>query len=154
MTILKDYTEKQSCEVELNIESVNDRSVKFNICFRSGHSFPAVNSKTILYLKEGFLEMLSNLKQLNNTHLSMLEHKDPGLCIYHIPQFGTYYYPNYGLLVPEKESDFRYKLIFVLDAGDTNHLMATECGPALCLIVRMEQINEFADSLIAQVNTF
>lgn len=53
----------------------------------TGHSFPAVHSKTILWLKKYFLEMLSNLKQLNNTHLSMLEHNDPGLCIYHIPQF-------------------------------------------------------------------
>ena len=82
----------------------------------------------------------------------MLEHKDPGLCIYHIPQFGTYYFPNYGILVPEKESDLRYKLIFVLDAGEMNLRRATECGPALCLIARMEQINEFANSLIAQVN--
>lgn len=39
MAILKDYTEQPTCEVELNIESVNDMSVKFNICFRSGHSF-------------------------------------------------------------------------------------------------------------------
>ena len=153
MAILKDYTEQPTCEVEVNIESVNDMSVKFNICFRSGHSFPAVHSKSIRCLKEDFLEMLSDLKRLNNTYLSMLEHKDPGLCIYHIPQFGTYYYPNYGLLVPEKERDLRYRLIFVLDAGELNHRMATECGPALCLIVRMEQINEFANSLIAQVNT-
>ncbi|MER2169471.1 MAG: hypothetical protein ABS938_02435 [Psychrobacillus psychrodurans] len=151
MAILKDYTEQPTCEVELNIESVNDVSVKFNICFRSGHSFPAVQS-TILCLKEDFLEMLRDLKQLNNTYLTMLEHKDPGLCIYHIPQFGTYYFPNYGILVPEKESDLRYKLIFVLDAGEMNLRRATECGPALCLIARMEQINEFANSLIAQVN--
>lgn len=157
MVVLKDSTKKPSCEVELNIESVNDMSVKFEICFRSGHSFPVVHSTKINCLKEDFLKMLNDLKQLDNTHLSMLEPKDPGLCIYHIPQFGTYYFPEYGFLVPENgkcESEYLYKLIFVLDAGDTNHLMATGCGPALCIIVKMEQINEFVDSLISQVNSF
>lgn len=151
MVILKDCTKKPSCEVEINIESVNDLSVKFQINFRSGHSFPVVNSTKINCLKEDFLKMLSDLKQLDNTHLSMLEPQDPGLCIYHIPQYGTYYFPEYGLLVPEKESELRYKLIFVLDAGDSNYLMATGCGPALCLIAKMEQINDFTDNLIYQV---
>ncbi len=158
MVILKDSTKEPGCEVELKIESVNNRSrsVKFNICFRSGHSFPDVHSKPINCLKEDFLEMLSDLKQLDNTYLSMLEHKDPGLIVYHIPQFGTYYSPTYGFLIPEKEavSEHRYTLIFVLDAGEMNNFMATGCGPALCLTVTLKQINEFADSLISQVNNF
>lgn len=154
MVILKDCTTKPSCEVELNIESFNDISLKFSIYFRFGSSFPAIQSTKILCLKEDFLRMLKDLKQLDNTQLSMLEHKDPGLCIYHIPQFGNYYYPGYGVLVPEaqKESEHYYKLIFVLDAGEINNFIATGCGPAVCLIVKQDQINEFVDSLISQIN--
>ena len=156
MVILKDDPKDPICEVELNIESVTEQSVAFHICFRSGHIFPTVQSKRIRCLKEDFLEMLSDLKQLNNTHLSMLEHKDPGLCIYHIPHFGTYYYPTHGFFVPDKVcvSECQYTLIFVLDAGEMNHLRATGNGPALCLKVNMEQINEFSESLAHQVNSF
>lgn len=155
MVILKDCTRKPSCEVELNIVSVNGRSLEFDIYLRSGNSFPVFHSLKILCLKEDFLKMLNDLKQLDNTHLSLLEPQDPGLCIYHIPEYGTYFYPEYGYLVPEQsEREDLYKLIFVLDAGDKNHLVATGCGPALCLIVKMEQINEFVDSLKSQVNSF
>ena len=156
MVILKDCISKPSCEVELNIESVNDMSVEFDIYFRFGSSFPAIHSTKLKCLKEDFILMLKDLSRLDNTHLSMLEHKDPGLCIYHIPQFGTYYSPEYGFLVPEKqeESEHHYKLIFVLDAGEINHFLATGCGPAICLIVKRNQINEFVDSLISQINIF
>lgn len=158
MVILKDCTSKPSCEVELNLKSVDDSSVKFEIYFRSGNSFPVVHSSKINCLKEDFLKLLDDLKQLDNTHLSMLEPQDPGLCIYHIPEYGTYYFPEYGFLqVPDNERCEReslYKLIFVLDAGDKNHLVATACGPALCLIVKMEQINEFVNSLKSEVNSF
>ncbi|QPA57076.1 hypothetical protein INQ55_12615 [Lysinibacillus sphaericus] len=78
----------------------------------------------------------------------MLEPQDPGLCIYHIPEYGFLQVPD-----NERERESRYKLTFVLDAGDKNHLVATACGPALCLIVKMEQINEFVNSLKSEVNS-
>jgi len=40
MVILKDYFSQSSCEVEINLVLVNESSVKFNIQFRSGKSFP------------------------------------------------------------------------------------------------------------------
>ncbi|MEK4231393.1 hypothetical protein [Solibacillus sp. FSL H8-0538] len=157
MAILKEYFGHSGCEVEINLTLVNNSSVKFNIYFRSGKSFPDVHSE-ILCMKCDFLKLVDDLKQIDIMHLSMLEPHDPGLCIYHIPQFGTYYYPGYGVhQLPEHEREERelyYKLIFVLDAGERNNKSATESGPALCLIVKMEQINEFVNSLKSEVNSF
>ncbi|MGE7998521.1 hypothetical protein ACQKOF_07565 [Lysinibacillus sp. NPDC093190] len=158
MAILKDYSSVPSnCEVEINLKLVNEESVEFFIDFRSGPAFPDVHME-IACLKRDFLKLLDDLQQINNAHLSMLETQDPGLCVYHIPQFGEYYYPDYGILqIPENERDEwepSYKLIFVLDAGFKNHLRATGCGPSLCLIVKMEQINEFVTSLKSEVNSF
>ncbi|MED3802274.1 hypothetical protein P4562_10085 [Lysinibacillus xylanilyticus] len=157
MAILKDCSSKPSCEVELNIKFVNDESVKFHIDLRFGHAFPEVNTE-IVCLKRDFLKLLDDLQHIDNIHLSMLEFLDPGLCIYHIPEYGTYHFPGYGLFqMPEqerKENEPRIKLIFVLDAGEKNHLVATECGPALCLIVKMDQIKEFVECLIVDVNQY
>ena len=81
-----------------------------------------------------YLILLDALKQIDNIQLSMLEPHDPGLCIYHIPLFGTYYYPGYSThQIPEQErNEWKplYRLIFVLDAGERNNYRATECGPA------------------------
>ncbi|QDQ03227.1 hypothetical protein FOH38_23900 [Lysinibacillus fusiformis] len=157
MAILKDYASKPNCEVEINLTLVNDQSVKFRIDFRSGPAFPEVHTE-ILCLKRDFFKLLDDLKQIDITHLSMLEHHDPGLCVYHIPQFGKYYYPGYGFLqIPEHERNEwepRYKLIFVLDAYEKNNFGPRECGPALCLVVKMAQINEFVDTLKLEVNNF
>jgi len=135
MAILKDCSSKPSCEVELNIKFVNDESVKFRIDFSSGPAFPEVNTE-IACLKRDFLKLLDDLQ--------------------HIPEYGTYHFPGYGLFqMPEQErqeNEPRIKLIFVLDAGEKNHFTATGCGPALCLIVKMEQIKEFVDSLKMEVN--
>lgn len=157
MAILTDYASKPDCEVEINLQLVNDESVKFHIHFRSGPAFPEVHTE-IVCLKRDFLRLLDDLKQIDIKHLSMLEAHDPGLCIYHIPLFGSYYYPGYGFLqVPEHERDEwepYYRLIFVLDAGEKNNYRATETGPALCLKVKMEQINEFVACLKLEVNNF
>lgn len=157
MAILKDYSSQPSCEVEINLKLVNDESVRFHIHFRSGKSFPDVHSE-IVCLKRDYLILFDALKQIDNIHLGMLEPHDPGLCIYHIPLFGTYYYPGYGThQIPEHERDEwepLYRLIFVLDAGELNDRSASECGPALCLKVKMEQINEFVDSLKLELNSF
>ncbi|WP_054769980.1 hypothetical protein [Lysinibacillus parviboronicapiens] len=157
MAILTDYASKPDCEVEINLQLVNDESVKFHIHFRSGPAFPEVHTE-IVCLKRDFLRLLDDLKQIDIKHLSMLEAHDPGLCIYHIPLFGSYYYPGYGFLqVPEHERDEwepYYRLIFVLDAGEKNNYSATETGPALCLKVKMEQINEFVACLKLEVNNF
>ncbi|MNH36539.1 hypothetical protein D3C79_973370 [compost metagenome] len=59
--------------------------------------------------------------------------------------------------MPEHERDEwepYYRLFFVLDAGEKNDHSASETGPALCLKVQMEQINEFVDSLKLEVNNF
>lgn len=104
------------------------------------------------------MKLLDDVNQIDNVHVSMLETHDPGLCIYHIPACGIYNFPGYGLFqVPEderEEREPRYKLIFVLDAGEKNHFIATECGPALCLIVKMGQINEFVKALKLELNSF
>ncbi|WP_285396216.1 hypothetical protein [Lysinibacillus sp. fls2-241-R2A-57] len=155
MAILKDCSSKPDCEVELNIKLVNDQSVKFHVDFRYGPAFPEVNTE-ILCLKRDFLKMLDDLQHIDNIHLSMLDFHDPGLCIYNIPEYGTYHVPGYGLFqIPEQErqeNEPRYRLIFVLDAGEKNHFSATECGPALCIIVKMEQIKEFVESLKMEVS--
>ncbi|AVK84088.1 hypothetical protein C3943_11130 [Lysinibacillus sp. B2A1] len=157
MAILKDHSSKPSCEVEIKLILVNDESVKFGIVFRTGPTFPEIHTE-ISCLKRDFLKLLDDLKRVDHTHLSMLEPHDPGLCIYHIPEYGTYYFPDYGLFqVPEherQENEPRFKLIFVLDAKEKNNYGLRECGPALCLIVKMEQINQFVDSLKLEVTTF
>jgi len=141
MAILRDCTSIPSCEVELNIHRVTDESLKFDIHLRSGHNFPEIHSK-IACLKRDFLRMLEDLKQIDNKNLSILDFHDPGLCIYHIPEDGRY------------ENEVRYKLIFVIDAGEKNHFRSTECGPAICLIVNMGQINEFVNSLKSELISF
>ncbi|WP_413364555.1 hypothetical protein [Lysinibacillus sp. 3P01SB] len=157
MAKLRDCSSKHSCEVEINLKLVNSESVKFSISFRSGKVFPEIHTE-FTCLKRDFLKLLDDVKQIDNVHLSMLETQDPGLSIYHIPENGIYNFPGYGLFqMPEderKEREPRYKLIFVLDAGEKNHSRATECGPALCLIVKMEQINEFIKSLKSELNSF
>jgi len=155
MAVLKDYSSKPNCEVEINLKLVNDSSVKFCIYFRAGRDFPEVH-KEIACLKEDFFKLLEDLKLLDSIHLSILEPKDPGLSIYHIPHYGNYFYPQHGFLqIPEHErieSETRYKLIFVLDANEKYHFGPRECGPAFCLIVKMEQILEFVESLKSEVN--
>lgn len=157
MALLKDYSDQPNCEVEINLVLVNESSVKFNILFRSGHSFPEISSE-IVCMRRDFFKLLEDLRQIDTKHLSMLEAHDPGLCIYHIPLFGSYYYPGNGFLqVLEHERDEwepYYRLIFVLDAGERNNHSASETGPALCLKVKMEQINEFVETLISEANRF
>ena len=159
MPILKDYSSKPNCEVEINVISVDSSSTCFDLYFRTGPAFPEVHME-IRCLKEDFLKLLDDLKQIDNKHLSMLEMHDPGLCIYHIPQFGPYYYPNYGIFqVSESErNDFPplYKLIFTLDAREKNRCQygALECGLALCIVVKLEQIIEFVDSIKSQMKNF
>ena len=157
MAILKDHSSKPSCEVEIKLILVNDESVKFGIVFRTGPTFPEIHTE-ISCLKRDFLKLLDDLKRVDHTHLSMLEPHDPGLCIYHIPEYGTYHFPGYGLFqMPEQErqeNEPRIKLIFVLDAGEKNQLAATGCGPALCLIVKMDQIKEFVECLKVDVNQY
>jgi hypothetical protein len=158
MAILKDYSSVPSnCEVEINLKLVNEESIEFRIDLRSGPAFPEVHME-IACLMRDFLKLLDDLKHIDNIHLSMLEFLDPGLCIYHIPEYGTYHFPGYGLFqMPEQErqeNEPRIKLIFVLDADYKNHLRATGCGPSLCLIVKMEQIIEFANSLKQEMDDF
>lgn len=157
MAILKGYFSQSSCEVEIKLKLVSDSSVKFIIYFRFGESFPEVQSE-ILCMKRDFFKLLEDLEQIDIMHLSMLEPNDPGLCIYHIPQFGTYYYPGFGVhQLPENEIEERelyYKLIFVLDAGEINNKSATECGPAICLVVKLEQIAEFVNNLKSELINF
>ncbi len=157
MVILKDYSNDPNCEVEIILKLVNDSSVKFSINFRSGDNFPRLH-KEITCLKDDFIKLLDDIKHLDSSHLSMLEPHDPGLCIYHIPHYGKYYYPQYGFLqIPDNErieSETRYKLIFVLDANDKNNLGTRECGPAFCIIVKREQINEFVQSLKSELSSF
>ncbi len=141
MAILKECTSKPSCEMELNIQLANDESIKFDISFRSGKSFPDIYTK-IACLKRDFLKMLDDLKSVDNIHLKILDFHDPGLCIYHIPEYGRY------------EGEQRYKLIFVIDAGEKNHFRSTECGPALCIIVNMKQINGFVSELKSDIINF
>ena len=157
MAILKDYSSDPNCEVEINFNLVNDSSVRFYIYFRGGRDFPRVH-KEFACLKEDFFKLLVDLKHFDSIHLSILEPKDPGLSIYHIPHYRKYYYPQYGFLqIPEHErteSETRYKLIFVLDANEKNHFGPRECGPAFCIIVKMEQIIEFVDKLKLEVICF
>ncbi|RUL52129.1 hypothetical protein [Lysinibacillus antri] len=157
MPILKDCSSKPTCEVEINLVVVNSSSVRFGIYFRTGPAFPEVHME-IACLKKDFLKLLDDLKQIDNTHLSMLEMHDPGLCIYHIPQFGQYYYPEYGIYqVSESErNEFEplYKLIFSLDANEKNRFGPSECGLALCLVVKLEQIIEFVDSIKSEIYNF
>ncbi|KOY80182.1 hypothetical protein MHB44_22195 [Lysinibacillus sp. FSL H8-0500] len=157
MALLQDYFDQPICEVEINLVVVNESSVKFNIKLRSGNCFPEISSE-IVCMRKDFLKLLDDLRQIDTKHLSMLETHDPGLCIYHIPLFGSYYYPGHGFLqIPEHERDEwepYYRLIFVLDAGEKNNHSASETGPALCLKVKMEQINEFVESLLSEVNRF
>lgn len=157
MAILKEYASKKSCEVEINVNLVNEESVKFQIHFRFGKSFSVVHAE-IVCLKRDFLRLLDDLEQLDIMHLSMLEFHDPGLCIYHIPYYGPYYYPNHGFLhIPEEdraERDTYFTLIFVLDAGELNNRITTGCGPSLCIKVKKEQIIEFVESLRLEVNRF
>ncbi|GAB0171811.1 hypothetical protein LSPCS325_52480 [Lysinibacillus sp. CTST325] len=158
MAILKDYSSVPSnCEVEINLKLVNEESIEFRIDLRSGPAFPEVHME-IACLRRDFLKLLDDLQHIDNIHLSMLEFLDPGLCIYHIPEYGTYHFPGYGLFqIPEQErqeNEPRIKLIFVLDAGYKNHLRATGCGPSLCLVVKMEQIIEFANSLKQEIDDF
>ncbi|UPW82640.1 hypothetical protein [Lysinibacillus sp. Ag94] len=158
MAILKDYsTVPSNCEVEINLKLVNEESIEFRIDLRSGPAFPEAHME-IACLKRDFLKLLDDLQHIDNIHLSMLEFLDPGLCIYHIPEYGTYHFPGYGLFqIPEQErqeNEPRIKLIFVLDAGYKNHLRATGCGPSLCLIVKMEQITEFVNSLKQEMDDF
>jgi len=157
MALLKDYYNQPSCEVEINLVLVKDSSVKFNIQFRLGKSFPELSSE-ITCLRRDFVKLLDDLRQIDLKHLSMLEPHDPGLCIYHIPLFGTYFNPGYGLYqVPEHERDEwdpYYRLFFVLDAGERNNHIASETGPAICLKVKMEQINEFVDGLKSELKNF
>ncbi|WP_253734819.1 hypothetical protein [Lysinibacillus fusiformis] len=124
MPVLKDYVDQSNCAVEINLVLVNDSSVKFNIQFRSGHCFPEISSE-IVCMRKDFLKLLDDLRKIDTKHLSMLEANDPGLCIYHIPLFGSCYYPEHGLLqIPEHERDEwepYYRLIFVLDAGERNN---------------------------------
>ena len=157
MALLKEYSSNSCCEVELNIILVNEGSVKFRIEFRYGPAFPAIHTE-IYCLKRDFLQLLEDMTQLKPTHLSMFEPHDPGLCIYHIPHYGQYFYPGYGIFqIPEEEREEtapRYKLMFVLDAYEWNHYGARECGPALCIIVTMEQIQVFVNRLQADVTNF
>lgn len=157
MAILKDDSRHPSCEVELNILMVNEESVKFRIEFRFGPAFPAINTE-IYCLKRDFLQLLEDITQLEPAYLSMLEPHDPGLCIYHIPHYGECFFPGYGIFqIPKEEreeAEQRYKLVFVLDAYEKNHHGARECGPALCIIVTMEQIRVFITTLREQVKKF
>ncbi len=70
---------------------VNEESVKFRIEFRFGPAFPAINTE-IYCLKRDFLQLLEDITQLDPAYLSMLEPHDPGLCIYHIPHYGEYFF--------------------------------------------------------------
>ncbi|MGE7696664.1 hypothetical protein ACQKNC_21635 [Lysinibacillus sp. NPDC094177] len=158
MAILKDcFNVPSNCEVEINLKLVNEESVEFYINLRSGPTFPEVHME-IACLRRDYLKLLDDLQHIDNIHLSILEFLDPGLCIYHIPEYGTYHFPGYGLFqMPEQEkqeNEPRIKLIFVLDAGYKNHLLATGCGPSLCLIVKMEEITEFANSLKQEMDDF
>lgn len=157
MAKLKEYSYQPNCEVEINLKLVNDQSVRFQIYLRYGKSFPVIHSE-IACLKRDFLKLLDDLKHIDSNHLSMLEFHDPGLYIYHVPQYGPYYYPGFGFLhIPEEEREERdsfFRLIFVLDASLVNDNSASECGPALCLRVKMEQINEFVESLKLELNSF
>lgn len=142
MAILKDCT-SIPCEVEIAIHRVTEQSVGFDIHFRSGQSFPEIHSKTFV-LKDDFLRLLEDLKkQIDNINLSILDFNDPGLCIYHVPEYKMY-----------EEEEQRYRLIFVIDAGEMNHFRSTRCGPALCLIVNKNQINEFVNSLKLELSNF
>ncbi len=141
MVILKDYSSQPSCEVELNLKFVNDESIKFSVHFRSGPAFPVVYSEMQCLIRD-FLKLLDDLLKIDYKSLHILEPHDPGLCIYHIPE------PGRGLDEP------LYKLFFVLDAGEKNNFLATECGPALCIIVKMEQIIEFVSSLKSEIDSF
>ncbi|QPQ33129.1 hypothetical protein JNUCC51_02245 [Lysinibacillus sp. JNUCC 51] len=156
MAILKDCSSKPSCELELNIKFVNEESIEFRIDLRSGPAFPEVHMD-IACLRRDFLKLLDDLQHIDNIHLSMLEFLDPGLCIYHIPEYGTYHFPGYGFFQmteqERQENEPRIKLIFVLDAGEKNQSAATGCGPALC-IVKMDQIKEFVETLIVDVNQY
>ena len=157
MAILSNYSRTPTCEVEINITLVNEESVRFRIDFRFGLSFSTIHTE-LLCLKRDFMKLLVDLKQLEPTHLSMLEPHDPGLCIYHIPHFGQYFVPGYGIFQisedAREEEETRYKLLFVLDAYELNKYGSTECGPALCLVVTMDQIHKFANSLHAEVMDF
>ncbi len=141
LATLRECTRKPSCEVEINLILVTDESVNFEIHFRSGNSFPEIQSK-IVCLRRDFLRLFGDLKQIDNINLKTLDFHDPGLCIYHIPEHGRY------------DNEPLYKLIFVIDAGEKNHFISTDCGPALCLIVSMKQINEFVSSLKSELNSF
>lgn len=46
------------------------------------------------------------MRDVDNINLKVLDFHDPGLSIYHIPEYTRY------------ENDQRYKLIFVIDAGE------------------------------------
>ena len=73
---------------------------------------------------------------------------------------GQYFYPNYGIFqVSESEiNDFEplYKLIFTLEAKEKNGCPygASECGLALCIVVKLEQIIEFVESIKSQIKNF
>lgn len=140
MAILREVTNRPSCEVEINLQLVTEESVDFEIHFRSGGSFPEIQTK-IVCLKRDFIKLLEDIKKVNNKDIKILDFHDPGLCIYHIPEYERY------------DNEPRYKLIFVIDAGEKNHFISTDCGPALCLRTSMEQINEFVSNLILELNS-
>ncbi|WP_042472729.1 hypothetical protein [Bacillus ndiopicus] len=151
MAILQDknYAVSHS-EVEFKLIRVSDDSVLFMAIFRAGATWPEIEMK-INCLKSDFYTLLDNLRLLENTYLSKLEMHDPGLVIYHIPQFGTYYYPSFGPnQIPEEERhewEPYYELIFMLDAGEKNSLSANWRGPALSLAVTQVQIEAFVACL-------
>jgi hypothetical protein len=141
MAILKDAAYQfNGCEFEIILIRKEEEGIINTIFFRFGTSFPELKAD-ISCLQKDLISAFLDMKNIDTLSPKLFTTQDPGLSIYYTPES-----PRDGI------DDVLYRLIFVLDAGEINQHVATETGPALCLLVTKKQINSFVQEYINEIN--
>lgn len=140
MAILKDAAYQiNGCEFEIILKEKEDEGIISTIFFRFGTIFPELKTD-ISCLQKDLISAFLDMKNIDTVSPKLFTTQDPGLSIYYIPES-----PRSGI------EDVLYRLIFVLDAGEINQYIATETGPALCLLVTKKQIDSFVQECIHEI---
>lgn len=140
MAILKDAAYQfNGCEFEIILKEIEEEGIISTVFFRFGTSFPELEAD-ISCLQKDLISAFLDMKNIDTITPKVFTTQDPGLSIYYIPES-----TRNGI------DDVLYRLIFVIDAGEINQYIATETGPALCLLVTKKQIDSFVQEYISEM---
>ncbi|MEC0174611.1 hypothetical protein P4H83_06970 [Paenibacillus favisporus] len=140
MAILKDAAYQfNGCEFEIILKEKEEEGIISTVFFRFGTRFPELKAD-ISCLQKDLISAFLDMKNIDTITPKVFTTQDPGLSIYYIPES-----TRNGI------DDVLYRLIFVIDAGEINQYIATDTGPALCLLVTKKQINSFVQEYISEM---